>query len=289
MNKNIYIDKMSKIINIEFINEFLKLINKRCPYFRKLKYSNEYYLYYILLVLVHLQKWKSLTLLHTDKKENHYKSIQQVHLKWCKLNIYEDVYKLLLNKYKYTNIKQSKNLFLFIDSTDIYNKKGIENIGYGSDPKKKKTRISTICDINKNILSITFVDTKMKLPKLNGSQIRKTLSHDSKSIEKSIDNLLIDVSKFKKIILVGDKGYARKKEDKKMLLKTRNTQIVYPKRKNQKTKTSINDKKLLKNRYIIENVFANMKMFTRICLRNDRLNITFKGFLFLSTIINFKK
>ena len=129
----------------------------------------------------------------------------------------------------------------------------------------------------------------MKLPKLNKSQIRKTLSHDSKSIEKSIDNLLIDVSKFKKIILVGDKGYARKKEDKKMLLKTRNTLIVYPKRKNQKTKTSINDKKLLKNRYIIENVFANMKMFTRICLRNDRLNITFKGFLFLSTIINFKK
>ena len=69
MNKNIYIDKMSKIINIEFINEFLKLINKRCISFRKPKYTNEYYLYHILLVLVDLQKWKSLTLLHTDKKK----------------------------------------------------------------------------------------------------------------------------------------------------------------------------------------------------------------------------
>jgi hypothetical protein len=74
-----------------------------------------------------------------------------------------------------------------------------------------------------------------------------------------------------------------------MLIHTRNTQIIYPNKRNQKEKTSKHYKKLLTNRYIIENVFANLKKFDRTCVRNDRLNITFKGFLFLGTIINFKK
>jgi transposase len=49
--------------------------------------------------------------------------------------------------------------------------------------------------------------------------------------------------------------------------------------------TTNNHKKLLKDRYVIENVFANLKRFNRICIRRDRLAVTFKGFLFLATLI----
>ena len=59
--------------------------------------------------------------------------------------------------------------------------------------------------------------------------------------------------------------------------------------KNQKEKTPESSKKLLKNRHVIENVFAKLKRFGRICMRKDKLVSTFKGFLFLATILTFKK
>lgn len=284
-----YTEKLSKMLDIDFINEFLILVNKRCKSIRTPKYSNEYYLYYISLVLTDLQKWDSLKLLFEDKKKNHYKTIQDIHLKWSKLNIYEDVYKIILNKYSKMNLKRSANLVLYIDSTDIYNKNGCENIGYGHDPKKKKTRVSVICNKKKQIISLIIINTNTKIDKFDKTKIIQTLKHDSQTIESSVDKLLIDVFKCKQLKLVGDKGYLRTQKDKQMLIDTKNTQIIYPHKKNQKEKTPKASKKLLKDRYVIENVFANLKRFDRICMRKDKLDVTFKGFLFLATIFTFKK
>jgi poly-beta-hydroxyalkanoate depolymerase len=100
-----------------------------------------------------------------------------------------------------------------------------------------------------------------------------------------MDNLLIDVNKCKKVNLIGDKGYIRSKKDKNEIMKKYNTKVIHPNRKNQKENTTNNHKKLLKDRYVIENVFANLKRFNRICIRRDRLAVTFKGFLFLATLI----
>jgi hypothetical protein len=36
---------------------------------------------------------------------------------------------------------------------------------------------------------------------------------------------------------------------------------------------------------VIENVFAKLKRFGRICMRREKLTVTFKGFLFLATLI----
>lgn len=63
--------------------------------------------------------------------------------------------------------------------------------------------------------------------------------------------------------------------------------LVYPNRKNQKQKTSNKNKKLLKNRYVIENVFAKIKTFYRLVVRLDKLECTFRGFLFLASILKF--
>ena len=88
------------------------------------------------------------------------------------------------------------------------------------------------------------------------------------------------------INLVGDKGYISKELKNK--LKDRNVNFIYPNRKNAKIKTSIEDKNHLKNRYVIENVFANIKKYNRICMRKDRLNCTYIGFVYLTLILTTK-
>ena len=171
----------------------------------------------------------------------------------------------------------------------MYNKNGCKNVGYGQDPKKKKTRVSAICNKKKQIISMVIINTTSKNDKFNKNKKINTLKHDSKTIDESIDNLLIDVFKCKQLKLVGDKGYFKTKEDKKILVETKNTQIIHPHKKNQKIRTPKSSKILLEDRYVIENVFATLKRFDRICLRKDKLDSTFKGFLFLATILTFKK
>ena len=147
-----YIKKLYKICDIEYINILIETIKIKDSNKRKPKYFIEHYLYYIFLILTDLQTWKSLTYIFDDSyKPNHYKTIQAIHNKWSRLNIYKIAYNTILNKYKISKLKQSSNLILFIDSSNIYNKNGSENIGYGMNPKKKESRISAICDKDKNV------------------------------------------------------------------------------------------------------------------------------------------
>ena len=164
------------------------------------------------------------------KPKNHYKTIQDIHLKWAKENIYEYAYINLLKKYKLKDLKSTKNIYLFIDTTLIYNKNGCENVSYGMNPKKKESMVSIICDKNKTIYSITT---------------HKTATYDGHTIDKSIQSIINnDQFKYKKINLIGDKGYARNKKDKSDLLINHKINLVYPNRKNQKQKTSNKNKKL---------------------------------------------
>jgi hypothetical protein len=293
------------------INAILETLDEKCKNIRRPSYSNEYYLYYITIVLTDVQTWNSLNKLFSESiqktPKNHYKTIEDKHLDWSKLNIYENAYKKILEKNNKLDLKRSKNLNLFIDSSDVYNKNGHENVGYGCNPKKKQTRISAICDEYKTILSLAITTTinkspnveskKAEQPKINKEKLKKepvkqskiiaknTLRHDSQTIEHTLDNLLVDINKCKKVKLIGDKGYIRSKKDKNEIFNKYNTEVIHPNRKNQKENTSNNHKKLLKERYVIENVFAKLKRFGRICMRREKLTVTFKGFLFLATLI----
>ena len=279
MNPDIY-----KLIDKEFVDEFVILVNKTCKMHRRPKYSTVYYLYNIILVLTELQTWKSLKLLHINKCANHYKTIQDKHLIWSKLNLYELTYKNLNEKYHQQKLKKSSNLTLFIDSTNIYNKNGQENIGYGENFKKQESKISAICDSNKNIYSLTLVSSTIK-----EGTIKKTLPNDSKTIMSSVTNLLKTNIKYRSLNLVGDKGYATKEQEKIQLKLNYKINLIYPHKKNQTTKTPISHKKLLKYRYVIENVFAKLKSYNRICCRKDKLECTFMGFAYLSAMLIFKK
>jgi transposase len=279
-----FLDNIYDLIDKEFVDEFINLVHKNCKIVRPPKYSLIYYLYNIILVLTNLQTWKSLKLLHLDKKPYHYKTIQDKHIEWSKLNLYEKTYKIVNDKYHQKKLKKSSNLTLFIDSTNIYNKNGQQNIGYGQNVKKQESRISAICDSNKNIYSLTLVNSLNK-----EGTVKRTLPHDSRTIISSITNLLVTNIKYRSINLVGDKGYASKEHVKNELKTTYKINLIYPYKRNQKCKTPIFHKKLLKGRYVIENVFAKLKSYNRICCRKDKLGCTFMGFAYLAAMLIFKK
>jgi len=101
------------------------------------------------------------------------------------------VYRQLLKKYKHVKLKKSANLVLFIDAALIYNKNGNESVGYGQNPKKKETKISTICDKDKNIHSVIITSVNHKTP------IKNTLRSDASTIEDNVKNLLETNLKFR--------------------------------------------------------------------------------------------
>ena len=62
----------------------------------------------------------------------------------------------------------------------------------------------------------------------------------------------------------------------------RNINIVTPKRKNQKNRTSLNDKHLLKDRYKIEHVFAKIKSNNHIMVRTEKTITNYLSFIYIS-------
>ena len=96
-----YSKKILEFFNEEIVTIFKDTINTYCKNKRTPKYSIEYYLYNIVLVMKETTSWKSLNKFY-DFKPYHYKTINKIHLKWSKLNIYYIVYnKLLLLGKKY--------------------------------------------------------------------------------------------------------------------------------------------------------------------------------------------
>ena|ERR1700677_1154961 len=125
-------------------------------------------------------------------------------------------------KYNASVLKGSANLTLFIDATNIYNKGGQEKIGYGQNPKKQESKISVLCDINKNIYSLVLVSSRQL------TETKRTFRNDSRYIEQSLDNLIETPIKYKTLNLVGNKGYALKPILKAELESKYDIKLVYP-------------------------------------------------------------
>lgn len=184
-----------KNMNRGKINCILSEINTKCKSKRIPKYSNEYYLYHICLVLTDLQKWESLKFVLINQNTYHYKSIQDKHLLWSSLNVYSDAYKKFLIKNNICDHKRSANLVLFIDTSDIYNKNGHDNVGYSMDPKKKKTKISAICDADKNILSLIVTKSMPNLKKSKRNSTKTIKERVAIQIDKKIEAIRKEIKK----------------------------------------------------------------------------------------------
>ncbi len=212
--------------------------------------------------------------------DNHYKTIYAKHKQWADSGVYKAAYEIIM-KTKLDSI-EGDHLQLIIDGTNIYNKSGVEDIGYGSESRKKRmTKLSVLSDNKSNIIAVISQPVNEKVCIFNGKQSKiHTLQHDINGIIPIVTSLKTD----KKITLTGDLGYLMGDQKKQELENDHNVKLVTPFRRNQKKKNTADDKKLLKTRFKVENSIAKIKKFNRISLRRDHSINSFMGFVYLAFI-----
>lgn len=210
----------------------------------------------------------------------HHDTYRKKHQFWSELGVYEEAHniicKLLQNKfYNHTLLKK-----LYMDSSDILNKKGVESIGRSKKYKfKKATKINIITDQFGIILAIKIVPAN---------------DHDTQLTEETLDKIRVKIlhsRKYPKYLTV-DKGYIDKKTKNAIKKKV---SFMYPDKINTVNcpynyRQNQERIKLLESRFINENAFSWLKNTKRTTLRYDRKISTFSGFVYLQALkVNLKK
>ena len=226
--------------------------------------------------------WKSLKHIHDyhNMKDFHWKTIYNEYNRWVKDNIFKDAYIKFLNDnyFKLSKVRKNKKLNLFIDVTKINNKYGSEYIGINNEYKKKNvTALTVICDDDKLPLAVSYMDINKNKTKAGYN----TIKHDINGIQPTLNNIQIKLKKYINVNIIGDKGYITKNKFKVF---NREIKMTCPKRKNQKTKNTKIEKKLLKNRHKIENFFASIKNYNRISIRRDKHILNYMSFVYMGLL-----
>lgn len=260
----------------KFHSCILEVAKDNYPNIRKRKYSLGYYLSRFINVKSFHSTWCALR--HSsDDYYNHYKSIYNEFNKWAKDGVFETAFNNFVKKhfFKLNKARYSKHLKLFIDVTKITNLRGKEHIVINNEYMKKRvTPLSVICDENKLPVAMIVIPINKTLP----SGV-KTAKHDVSCIQETLDSIKFEIPDYVKISVTGDKGYVT---SKKFVIKQRAVTITSPKRRNQKVKTSIKEKKLLKDRYKIENVFAIIKTSPRVFVRSEANLKNYISFVYIA-------
>ena len=131
-----------------YFNLILKYADIYKPAKYNTKYSNKYYLKHIFDALETVVSYKSLMKLKSIKSsyEFHYKTINKIHLEWSRNGVYENAYKEILKTKKCCGITTN----IYIDTTLIVNKSGVEGIGFGCGQSRKKKFTSVAATCNEN-------------------------------------------------------------------------------------------------------------------------------------------
>lgn len=256
------------MINQNQKKRLLDKIAQLCPHKRKPRFSNEYIFDKVILLLKDLQTWRSFARILPNTKIGHYTTIMKRFHKWSNAGVFKQIHQELLEENIFININSNTTLTCYIDATLIDNRNGVDLIGFGENKKKKATKLTAICNDDKKVLDI-ICDYK----------------HDANMVI-PVTNSLSEKVNFRKINIVGDKGYKLSKE-KLDELHRKKVQMHVPKRKNEKKKTSKRTKNHLKKRYLVEHVFQQLKTFPRVRTRNDKESRYYMAFVYISLIIKF--
>ena len=136
----------------------------------------------------------------------HYTTLYKRFIKWCRLDVFKNLWAQFLNIYTKRKMTIDKSWFkvLIIDSTSIKNVSGVDYIGYHpKEPSKKATKVSVLCDKAKVPVALEFFPANI---------------HDVKTIKSTLDKLTsfkMLKDKRHKQTLLGDKGYITKEKFKK--------------------------------------------------------------------------
>ena len=196
---------------------------------------------------------------------------------WISLSFYESIKfsESTIRKFFYTlcdkgiisnevkKLRTQNTPIIFIDSTTICNKIGSKDtIGFCPQNKKHKG----------NKVSVAVNEKGKPI----GYSIGKASTHDITLLEETVSNIPTK-------IIVGDKAYISKALEKKF--KNKEIKLVTPIKKNQKKKLTTYEKKLLKERFVVERTFGNLKKFRRINNRYEYKLKYFIGFIELSLLL----
>ena len=195
-----------------------------------------------------------------------YKTLHYYYSLFVKNNVFYKLFNKIRNVYLKKYIHVDDNCSLYIDSTIINNKYGVNKVGRNKFYKNKKsTKISLMTDKNGFPLSILFM---------------KGNYHDNKVFEKHIRDAIVLLPN-KNLKIITDKAYSSKKNY--LLLKSKNIGHIIPPRRNMKmAKTYTYDKNEYKKRTKIENIFSRLKMNRKFSFRYEKYLRNFVGFVYLA-------
>ena len=298
-NKEIFIEITKKVI--------LKFYNYKISKKYNRKYSIEYYLNLMFELINNVNNWNTIQKLKIynpiNKFDNtlpkyHWKTIQNLYDKWCNDNIF----KIANDNYINNKTIKLNEIDLFIDTSFINNKYGIEDIGMNTDNKKKKaTKISILSDDDKFIYSVVHVPINIKIKKRRKKclkrrkrkyvkktklkKIKKPIGfiHDVNTIQFTINN--INKKYNYEITLIGDKGYISSKTYK---FKKNKINLITIKRKNQKIDEKLIKKMFIKikKRKIIENTIACLKKNERVMTRKDHKIKNYMSWIYITSLLH---
>ena len=267
-------DKTTKV----FLKCILDVAKAKYKEQRTRKYELKEYLVSFMKALKLVTKWEGLRNAD-DKYKYHWKTIYNEFNKWTKDGIFKTAFDLFLNNnyFKLNKVRNNRRIAMFIDATKINNWRGREGVTVNNEYRKKNiTPLTVICDENK--LPIAFDTIKFNKTFENG---RRTSHHEVKGIQGALDTIPFEIPAYVKIDIIGDKGYLT---SEKFHIKGRIVSIIAPKRKNQKVRNTNRERKILRQRNKIENVFATMKSNHRVYVRSDTKLRNYCSFVYISML-----
>jgi len=227
-----------------------------------IKYNSKYILNIILDKFVTGISWRDIKYLKSNYLNTNFTVIYYMYKKMVDNNIIINAYNHLLKMYAI----KINNSCAYIDSTYIINKYGYTIYNKYNNYVMTKHKTS----------KLSIITSKNGIP-LNVS-IGNSLEHDIKMIINTIPKNPL----FKK--LYGDKGYIGK-NIKEQIKNNYNIELITPPKKNQKNiYLSLDDKKSLKGRFVIEHLNNFIKQNKQIQIRYIKKNTMFVFYLYMTFI-----
>lgn len=326
-------NNINEYIKLNDLETFFKIAVPIADYLAPINYSpngsydNKYFLACLIDFIKNHVYWKHYIgpECPLNNKRIKGKYLNQIHNRYVKCGVYEQINKKLLDEYL-KNGKEGKIKYQIIDSSFIQNKRGStknqinnnllndktkqKNIKIANEnkylPKKERKKEETFIDFNKyngrkKYFKVSSITDQYGIP--FGSVMIQSKESDSISIEKTINNLAINLNTLQnskinryKQYFIADALYDSNKNNK-YLKSLGYSPIISPNRRNTKDKIKLAEKELIKKnnkkiyvkRVIIESFFSWIKNYAIINQCYEKSISSYNGlFILASSITIFK-
>lgn len=259
----------------ERLLQHIEAIEKPSHRYRKL--TNAEALFQILRVMKLGSSWRD-----TEGISSNYswQSVYKRFRQWLDDDTFQKAWAAIECQYAEHRMQHDPQWFeqLFIDGTLIKNYGAIECCGRNpTDRGRSGTKISAVCDKNRQIIGMVAAPANVS---------------DSHLTTQTLASIPFDVRRDhrRRVNVVGDKGYSSRLLAREITEYNRRFMLIAQRKKRAKKPVnrrsqSQEGKSLLKQRYVVENSFANMKNMKRLRAREEKLHRTFMSFVHLGVAL----